>query len=168
MCSSDLHQLGSVRIGDRVEVGAGTTIDRGALDDTVIGNGVILDNQIQVGHNVNIGDNTAIVACTAIAGSTRIGKNCTIAGGVGIAGHLTIADGTHITAMTMVSKSILQPGVFSSGTVRSEERRVGKECRARWSPYHEKKKKKSYAQHRTGCGVQKIRHDEDVEVRSNE
>lgn len=112
-----IHQLGSVRIGDRVEVGAGTTIDRGALDDTVIGDGVILDNQIQIGHNVNIGDNTAIVACSAIAGSTRIGKNCTIAGGVGIAGHLTIADGTHITAMTMVSKSILQPGVFSSGTV---------------------------------------------------
>ncbi|WP_372598212.1 UDP-3-O-(3-hydroxymyristoyl)glucosamine N-acyltransferase [Amphritea sp.] len=117
-----IHQLGSVRIGDRVEVGAGTTIDRGALDDTVIGNGVILDNQIQVGHNVNIGDNTAIVACTAIAGSTRIGKNCTIAGGVGIAGHLTIADGTHITAMTMVSKSILQPGVFSSGTVMEPNR----------------------------------------------
>ncbi|MBN0987034.1 UDP-3-O-(3-hydroxymyristoyl)glucosamine N-acyltransferase [Amphritea pacifica] len=112
-----IYQLGSVRVGDRVEIGAGTTVDRGALDDTVIGDGVILDNQIQVGHNVNIGDNTAIAACTAIAGSARIGKNCTIAGGVGIAGHLTIADGTHITAMTLVSKSILQPGVFSSGTV---------------------------------------------------
>lgn len=111
-----IHQLGGVRIGDRVEIGAGTTIDRGALDDTIIGDGVILDNQIQVGHNVNIGDNTAIVACSAIAGSTRIGKNCTIAGAVGIAGHLTIADGTHITAMTLVSKSILQPGVYSSGT----------------------------------------------------
>lgn len=111
-----IHQLGGVRIGDRVEIGAGTTIDRGALEDTVIGDGVILDNQIQVGHNVNIGENTAIAACTAIAGSTRIGKNCTIAGAVGIAGHLTIADGTHITAMTLVSKSILQPGVYSSGT----------------------------------------------------
>ncbi|WP_428033922.1 UDP-3-O-(3-hydroxymyristoyl)glucosamine N-acyltransferase [Amphritea sp.] len=111
-----IYQLGSVKIGDRVEIGAGTTIDRGALEDTVIGDGVILDNQIQVGHNVNIGDNTAIVACTAIAGSTHIGKNCTIAGAVGIAGHLTIADGTHITAMTLVSKSILQPGAYSSGT----------------------------------------------------
>ncbi|WP_417223628.1 UDP-3-O-(3-hydroxymyristoyl)glucosamine N-acyltransferase [Amphritea sp.] len=112
-----IYQLGGVRLGDRVEVGANTTIDRGALDDTVIGHGVILDNQIQVGHNVNIGDNTAIAACSAIAGSTRIGKNCTIAGACGIAGHLSIADGTHITAMTMVSKSILEAGAFSSGTV---------------------------------------------------
>ncbi len=111
-----IYQLGSVRIGDRVEIGAGTTIDRGALDDTVIGDGVILDNQIQVGHNVTIGDNTAVAACTAIAGSTHIGKNCTIAGAVGIAGHLTITAGTHITAMTLVSKSILQPGAYSSGT----------------------------------------------------
>lgn len=112
-----IYQLGGVRLGDRVEVGACTSIDRGALDDTVIGSGVILDNQIQVGHNVNIGDNTAIAACTAIAGSTRIGKNCTIAGACAIAGHLTITDGTHITGMTMVSKSILRAGAYSSGTV---------------------------------------------------
>ncbi|MBU2964893.1 UDP-3-O-(3-hydroxymyristoyl)glucosamine N-acyltransferase [Amphritea sp. 2_MG-2023] len=112
-----IHQLGGVRLGDRVEVGANTTIDRGALDDTVIGHGVILDNQIQIAHNVIIGDNTAIAGCTAIAGSTRIGKNCTIAGACAITGHLTITDGTHITAMSLISKSILQAGAFSSGTV---------------------------------------------------
>lgn len=111
-----IHQLGGVVIGDRVEVGAGTTIDRGALDDTVIGNGVILDNQIQIAHNVKVGENTAIAGCTAIAGSTRIGKQCTIAGACGITGHLSIADGTHITAMSLVSKSITQAGAYSSGT----------------------------------------------------
>lgn len=112
-----IHQLGGVTIGDDVEVGAGTTIDRGALDDTVIGNGVILDNQIQIAHNVVIGENTAIAGCTAVAGSTRIGKNCTIAGACGITGHLEIADGTHVTAMTLVSKSISKAGAYSSGTV---------------------------------------------------
>ncbi|BBB25081.1 UDP-3-O-(3-hydroxymyristoyl)glucosamine N-acyltransferase [Amphritea japonica] len=111
-----IHQLGGVNIGDDVEIGAGTTIDRGALDDTVIGNGVILDNQIQIGHNTIIGDHTAVAACTAIAGSTRIGKRCTIAGACAIAGHLTIVEGTHITGMSMVSRSILQPGAYSSGT----------------------------------------------------
>ena len=112
-----IHQLGGVVIGDRVEVGAGTTIDRGALDDTVIADGVILDNQIQIAHNVAIGENTAIAGCTAIAGSTTIGNNCTIAGGCGITGHLQIADGTHITAMSLVSKSLHTAGVYSSGTV---------------------------------------------------
>jgi len=112
-----IHQLGGVTIGDDVEVGAGTTIDRGALDDTVIGNGVILDNQIQIAHNVVIGENTAIAGCTAVAGSTRIGKNCTIAGACGITGHLNIADGTHVTAMSLVSKSISKAGAYSSGTV---------------------------------------------------
>ncbi|RTE66917.1 UDP-3-O-(3-hydroxymyristoyl)glucosamine N-acyltransferase [Amphritea opalescens] len=112
-----IHQLGGVTLGDRVEVGANTTIDRGALDDTVIGCGVILDNQIQIAHNVTIGDNTAIAGCTAIAGSTHIGKNCTIAGACAITGHLTIADGTHVTAMSLISKSILQAGAYSSGTV---------------------------------------------------
>ena len=111
-----IHQLGGVRIGDSVEIGAGTTIDRGALDDTIIGSGVILDNQIQIGHNTIIGDHTAVAACTAIAGSTRIGKRCTIAGACAIAGHLTIVEGSHITGMSMVSRSILQPGAYSSGT----------------------------------------------------
>lgn len=110
-----IPQLGRVRIGDDVEIGANTTIDRGALDDTVIEQGVKLDNQIQVAHNVRIGAHTAIAACVGIAGSTLIGKRCTIAGGVGINGHIVIADDVHITGMTMVTKSILQPGVYSSG-----------------------------------------------------
>ena len=111
-----IAQLGGVVIEDNVEIGANTTIDRGALDDTVIEQGVILDNQIQVAHNVRIGQNTAIAACSAIAGSTVIGKNCIIGGASGIAGHLTIVDGVHITAMTMVIKSLTEPGVYSSGT----------------------------------------------------
>ena len=109
-------QLGGVRIGNKVEIGANTTIDRGALGDTVIGNGVILDNQIMIAHNVEVGDGCAIAATSGIAGSTKLGKHCTIAGGVGIAGHLTLADGVHITAMTLVSKSITEPGAYSSGT----------------------------------------------------
>ena len=103
-------------IEDDVEIGAGVTIDRGALDDTRIGRGVKLDNQIQVAHNVQIGEHTAIAGCTAIAGSTKIGRHCTIAGMSGITGHLEIADGTHITAMSLVSHSITQPGAYSSGT----------------------------------------------------
>ena len=111
-----IAQLGGVVIGDYVEIGAGTTIDRGAIEDTVIGNGVILDNQIQVAHNVEIGEKTAIAGCTAIAGSTKIGDHCTIAGACGITGHLEIAPRTHVTAMTLVTKSITQPGAYSSGT----------------------------------------------------
>lgn len=109
-------QLGGVCIGNDVEIGAGVTIDRGALDDTCIGDGVKLDNQIQVAHNVSIGEHTAIAGCTAIAGSTKIGRHCTIAGLSGITGHLEIVDGTHITAMSLVSKSIDRPGAYSSGT----------------------------------------------------
>lgn len=115
-----VYQLGGVDIGDDVEIGAGTTIDRGALDNTTIANGVKIDNQIQIAHNVHIGENTAIAACTAIAGSTNIGKRCTIAGAVGIVGHLTIVDDVHITAMTMVSKSINKAGSYSSGTPMNE------------------------------------------------
>jgi UDP-3-O-[3-hydroxymyristoyl] glucosamine N-acyltransferase len=111
-----IHQLGSVVIGDRVEVGAGTTIDRGALDDTVLANGVILDNQVQIAHNVRLGENTAIAGCVAVAGSTTIGKNCTIGGKAGIIGHLTITDNVHVTAMSLVTKSISDSGSYSSGT----------------------------------------------------
>lgn len=111
-----IHQLGGVVIGDDVEIGANTCIDRGALDDTRIGDGVIIDNQIQIGHNVCIGKNTAIAAHTAIAGSTTIGNNCTIAGAVAIAGHLTLADRVHITGKSMVSASITEAGSYSSGT----------------------------------------------------
>ncbi|WP_286266470.1 UDP-3-O-(3-hydroxymyristoyl)glucosamine N-acyltransferase [Thalassotalea atypica] len=110
-----IPQLGTVIIGDKVEIGASTTIDRGALENTVIGNGVILDNQIQIAHNVVIGENTAIAGCTVVAGSTTIGNNCVIAGMVGINGHISIADGCHFTGMTMVTKAIKEPGVYSSG-----------------------------------------------------
>ena len=106
-------QLGSVRIGDDVEIGANTTVDRGALEDTVIEDGVKLDNQIQVAHNVRIGAHTAVAGCTAIAGSAIIGKRCMIAGGAGITGHIQICDDVTVTAMTLVSHSITEPGVYS-------------------------------------------------------
>lgn len=108
-------QVGSVKIGNDVEIGANTTIDRGAIEDTVIGQGVKLDNQVQVGHNTIIGDHTVIAGCVGIAGSTKIGKNCVIGGGVGIGGHISIADDVILTGMTMVSKSITSSGVYSSG-----------------------------------------------------
>jgi UDP-3-O-[3-hydroxymyristoyl] glucosamine N-acyltransferase len=111
-----IAQLGGVRIGNQVEIGANTTIDRGALGNTQIGNGVKLDDQIMIAHNVVIGDNCAIAGTSGIAGSTTLGKNCTIAGGVGIVGHIDIADGVHITGMTLVSKSIKESGAYSSGT----------------------------------------------------
>lgn len=108
-------QLGTVRIGNDVEIGANTTIDRGALEDTIIGDGVKLDNLIQIAHAVCIGDHTAIASCTAIAGSSRIGARCTIGGAVSIAGHLEICDDVHLTATSAVPRSITQPGVYSSG-----------------------------------------------------
>jgi UDP-3-O-[3-hydroxymyristoyl] glucosamine N-acyltransferase len=108
-------QLGKVIIEDHVEIGANCTIDRGAIDDTVIETGVKLDNLIQVGHNVRIGEHTAIAGCVGIAGSAVIGRNCLIGGGAGIAGHLTIADNVMVTAMTAVTKSIREPGMYSSG-----------------------------------------------------
>lgn len=117
-----IAQLGGVRIGNRVEIGACTTIDRGAMDDTVIEDGVILDNQIQIAHNVQIGKNSAIAGCTAVAGSTKIGERCTIAGACGITGHLSIADESHITAMSLVTKSITEPGAYSSGTGMQEHK----------------------------------------------
>ncbi len=117
-----IPHLGSVRIGDKVEIGANTTIDRGALDDTVIGHGVKLDNLIQVAHNVQIGDNTAIAACVGIAGSAIIGRNCKISGAAGILGHLTIADDVTITAKSLVTKSIEKSGTYSSGTPLMENR----------------------------------------------
>ncbi len=115
-------QVGGVLVGDDVEVGANTTIDRGAIRDTVIGDGVKLDNLIQVAHNVQIGDHTAIAACTGISGSTRIGRHCSIGGGVGMAGHLEIADNVYITGMAMVTRSIHEPGVYS-GNMPAESNR---------------------------------------------
>ena len=110
-----IHQLGGLTIGNRVEIGANSTIDRGALEDTFIDDGVIIDNLVQIGHNVRLGKNTAVAAHTAIAGSTCIGENCTIAGAVAIAGHLHLADRVHITGMGMVSASISEAGSYSSG-----------------------------------------------------
>ena len=111
-----IAQIGGVLIGDDVEIGANTTVDRGALSDTVIGNDVKLDNQIQIAHNVQIGDHTAMAACVGISGSTRIGRNCTIAGGVGMVGHIDICDNVFVSGMTMVTRSITEPGAYSSGT----------------------------------------------------
>jgi UDP-3-O-[3-hydroxymyristoyl] glucosamine N-acyltransferase len=108
-------QVGSVRIGADVEIGANTTIDRGAIGDTVIGDGVKLDNQIQIGHNVRLGAHTAIAGCTGISGSTVIGERCQIGGACAIGGHLLITDDVVITGFSMISHSIPKPGVYSSG-----------------------------------------------------
>ncbi len=109
-------QLGGVRIGDDCEIGANTTIDRGAIDDTVLEDDVRLDNQIQVGHNVRIGAHTAMAGCAAVAGSARIGRWCLIGGAAGIVGHIELCDHVTITAMSMVTHSIREPGEYSSGT----------------------------------------------------
>jgi len=110
-----IPQVGGVRLGDDVEIGANTAVDRGAIEDTVIAAGVKIDNLVQIGHNVAIGENTAMAACSGISGSTRIGARCTVAGAVGMAGHLEIADDVHFTGMAMVTRSQSEPGVYSSG-----------------------------------------------------
>jgi UDP-3-O-[3-hydroxymyristoyl] glucosamine N-acyltransferase len=116
-------QIGSVVLGDDVDVGANTTIDRGAIGDTVIANGVKIDNQVQVGHNVRIGEHTVIAACAGISGSAIIGRRCMLGGMVGVVGHLEICDDVAITGRTMVSSSIRRPGVYSSGLPADEARR---------------------------------------------
>ena len=108
-----IEQLGAVRIGDDVEIGANTCIDRGALDDTVLENGVKLDNLIQIGHNVHIGAHTAMAGCVGVAGSARIGAHCTVGGGAVVLGHLSLADHVHISAASVVTRSILQPGQYT-------------------------------------------------------
>jgi len=108
-----IEQLGGVRIGDDVEIGANTCIDRGALADTVIEDGVKLDNLIQIAHNVRIGAHTAMAGCSAVAGSTTIGRYCTIGGAANIVGHLTLADRVNISAASIVTHSIHQPGTYS-------------------------------------------------------
>ena len=110
-----IPQVGGVAIGDDVEIGANTCIDRGALDDTVIEEGVKLDNQIQVGHNCRIGAHTVIAGCTGISGSVTIGKHCMIGGGVGLVGHISICDHVTISGMTLITKSITKPGTYTSG-----------------------------------------------------
>ena len=108
-------QLGGVRIGDDVEIGACTTIDRGAVHDTIIGNGVKLDNQIQIGHNVVIGDHTVIAGSAVIAGSVTFGKYCVVGGACVFTGHITICDGAQFTGHSSISKSVTEPGAYSSG-----------------------------------------------------
>jgi UDP-3-O-[3-hydroxymyristoyl] glucosamine N-acyltransferase len=108
-------QLGCVRVGDDVEIGANTTIDRGALEDTVLHDGVKLDNQIQIAHNVEIGEHTAMAGCAAIAGSTKVGRHCTVGGLTGLVGHLTIGDNVHFSAATLVTRSFDSPGYYSGG-----------------------------------------------------
>jgi UDP-3-O-[3-hydroxymyristoyl] glucosamine N-acyltransferase len=108
-----IEQLGHVRIGDDVEIGANTCIDRGALDDTVIEDGVKLDNLIQIGHNVHIGAHSAMAGCVGVAGSATIGRHCTVGGGAIVLGHLTLADNVHISAASVVMRSIHQPGQYS-------------------------------------------------------
>lgn len=115
-------QLGGVVIGDDCEIGANTTIDRGALDDTVLEEDVRLDNQIQIGHNVRIGAHTAMAGCSAAAGSARIGRYCLIGGAAGVLGHLEICDRVVITAMSLVTSSITEPGEYSSGTPLTDNR----------------------------------------------
>jgi UDP-3-O-[3-hydroxymyristoyl] glucosamine N-acyltransferase len=109
-----IPQLGGVVIGDDVEIGANTTIDRGALEDTAIGHGVKLDNQIMIAHNVRVGDFTAMAACVGIAGSTRIGSRCTLGGAAMISGHLELGDDVHISGGTLVSASIAKPGRYTA------------------------------------------------------
>ncbi|MFK7963733.1 MAG: UDP-3-O-(3-hydroxymyristoyl)glucosamine N-acyltransferase [Burkholderiaceae bacterium] len=117
-----IPQLGSVRIGDRCEIGSNTSIDRGALDDTVLGNDCIVDNLVQIAHNVTIGDGTAIAGCVGIAGSAKIGKRCLIGGAVGIIGHLEIADDVMISPMTFIASSVREAG-FYSGTFPVQKHR---------------------------------------------
>jgi UDP-3-O-[3-hydroxymyristoyl] glucosamine N-acyltransferase len=115
-----IPQIGRAIIGNDVEIGANTTIDRGALDDTVIEDGVKLDNLIQIAHNVRIGAHTAMAGCSGVAGSTTIGRYCRIGGSAGISGHLSIADGVEVSAFTLVAKSIREPGTYSGSYPFSE------------------------------------------------
>ena len=108
-----IPQIGAVRIGDDVEIGANTTIDRGALDDTVIEEGVKLDNQVQIGHNVRIGAHSAVAGCVGIAGSARIGRHVTIGGAAMIRGHIEIVDHVHVSAGTLISRSLTKPGTYT-------------------------------------------------------
>jgi UDP-3-O-[3-hydroxymyristoyl] glucosamine N-acyltransferase len=108
-----IEQLGAVVIGNDVEIGANTCIDRGALQDTVLEDGVKLDNLIQIGHNVRVGRNTAMAGCAGVAGSATIGANCTVGGGAIVLGHLSVADGVHISAATVVTRSIRKPGHYT-------------------------------------------------------
>jgi UDP-3-O-[3-hydroxymyristoyl] glucosamine N-acyltransferase len=108
-----IEQLGAVCIGDDVEIGANTCIDRGALEDTILADGVKLDNLVQIGHNVRVGAHTAMAGCVGVAGSARIGAHCTLGGGAIVLGHLELADHVHVSAATVVTRSILRPGQYT-------------------------------------------------------
>jgi UDP-3-O-[3-hydroxymyristoyl] glucosamine N-acyltransferase len=108
-----MEQLGGVRIGNDVEIGANSCIDRGALEDTVLEDGVKLDNLVQIGHNVHVGAHTAMAGCAGVAGSARIGAHCTVGGGAVVLGHLTLVDGVHVSAASVVTRSILKPGQYT-------------------------------------------------------
>ena len=123
-------QRGGVVVGDDAEIGANTTIDRGALDDTVLEEDVHLDNQIQIGHGVRIGAHTAMAGCAAVAGSARIGRRCLIGGGAGIVGHIELCDGVTVTAMSLVTRSITEPGEYSS-TLPAQDVRTWRRTGAR-------------------------------------
>lgn len=135
-----IPQTGQVEIGEDVEIGANSTIDRGALNDTVIGNGVKIDNLCHIAHNVEVGEHTAMAAYTAIAGSSKIGKSCTFSGRSSIIGHLSIAAGTHLTACTLVNKSNDKAAVFSSGT-GAQENKLWRKNVARFKQLDEMAKK---------------------------
>ena len=143
-------QLGSVVVGDDVEIGANTTIDRGAIDDTVIGDGVKLDNQIQVGHNVRIGRHTVIAAQTGIAGSTTIGERCTIGGKAGFAGHIVVADDVIIGGGTSVTGSIRAPGAYAGGGTPADELPRWRRNMARFSQLDELAKRVRSLEKRLG------------------
>ena len=124
-------QVGSVRVGADVEIGANTTIDRGAIDDTVIEEGVKLDNLIMIAHNVRIGAHTVIAGCTGVSGSATIGKRCMIGGGAGFAGHITVADDVVVTGYSMITHSVPRAGVYSSG-IPFEDNRTWRRMVARF------------------------------------
>lgn len=111
-----IHQIGGVTIGNDVEIGACSTIDRGAIEDTRLGHGVKLDNHVQIAHNASVGDNTAMAAYSGLAGSASVGRNCIMGGDVCIVGHVTVCDNVQLTARTLVTKSIVEPGSYSSGS----------------------------------------------------
>ncbi|MEM1403256.1 MAG: UDP-3-O-(3-hydroxymyristoyl)glucosamine N-acyltransferase [Pseudomonadota bacterium] len=121
-----IAQLGGVLIGDRVHIGSSCSIDRGALDDTTIGDDVIIDNQVHIAHNCRIGDRTAIAGCVGFAGSVEVGSDCTFAGQVGVSGHLKICDNAHFTGQARVTRSITEPGSYASGTPLEPQRQWGK------------------------------------------
>lgn len=128
-----IHQLGGVWVGSDVEIGANTTIDRGALDDTYIADGVKIDNQVMIAHNCRIGRNTAVAACVGMAGSTIIGENCTIAGASGFTGHLSVCDNVHIGAMTLVAGDIRSSGQYAGGVQGARPMRDWKRNVARFN-----------------------------------